>query len=236
MTPRAALIPHALRSGATLRVALLLACALGGAPGCRAPSPEAGAERWREELASWQHPAPLPSFPLVDQRGRAFSLGELRGRPLVVGFIFTRCQVAEACPLTMTRLKETRRLLGANGANGANGAGAANILVVTLDPEHDTPAVLADYARRHGVAFNEGDEDGDADAGGFVLATGSKEVVDALTSLFNVVALRRTGPDGGVDLSHPVKVALLDENLVPVREWRDNNFDPGEIVHASVGQ
>lgn len=228
MTPRAALTRPTARPGAPLGVALAFAC--GVAVGCEAPTsvPASASaptsERWRDELAAWRHPAPLPSFPLVDQAGRAFSLGELAGRPLVVGFIFTRCQVAEACPLTMTRLAELRRVAAPR---------SLNILVVTLDPEHDAPAVLADYARRHGVSL-DGTSAGDAP--GFVLAAGTKEVVDALASLFNVVALRRAAPDGSLDLSHPVKVALLDERLVPVREWRDNNFDPGEIAHASVGQ
>lgn len=164
---------------------------------------------WRAELAAWQHPGALPSFPLVDDSGRAFRLSELKGAPVVVGFVFTRCPVADACPLTMAKLRELKRI-----------APSWQILVVTLDPEFDTPPVLAAYKAKHEVA-------------GVRLATGSKEVVDAMASLFNVVALRRSG----LDIGHPVKVALLDKALRPVHEWHDNQFDPREIVnHASTAQ
>ena len=165
---------------------------------------------WRAELAAWKHPGALPSFPLVDDTGRAFRLSELKGAPVVVGFVFTRCPVADACPMTMAKLAELARI-----------APSLQILVVTLDPEFDTPPILAEYARRHELG------------GGARMATGSKEVVDAMASLFNVVALRRSG----VDIGHPVKVALLDKALRPVHEWHDNQFDPREIVnHASTAQ
>ena len=160
---------------------------------------------WRAQLAAWKHPDPLPSFPLLDDTGRSFSLAELRGEPLFIGFVFTRCPVADACPLTMARLHEIERI-----------APSRKILVVTLDPDFDRPAVLAAFKRKHDVRF--------------LMATGSKEVVDALTSLFNVVALRRR--DG--DIGHPVKLALLDKDLRPVHEWHDNNFDPREIVKGAA--
>lgn len=160
---------------------------------------------WRAQLAAWKHPDPLPAFPLVDDAGRPFSLADLRGEPLFIGFVFTRCPVADACPLTMARLHELERI-----------APSRKILVVTLDPEFDTAPVLAAFKRKHDVQF--------------AMATGSKEVVDALTSLFNVVALRR----GDGDIGHPVKLALLDNDLRPVHEWHDNNFDPREIVKGAA--
>lgn len=166
---------------------------------------------WRAQLAAWRHPDALPAFPLVDDTGRPFTLAELHGAPVLIGFVFTRCPVADACPLTMARLREIERI-----------APSRKILVVTLDPDFDTPAVLAAFKKKHDVRFT--------------MATGSKEVIDALTSLFNVIALRRGAPDSG-DIGHPVKLALLDKDLRPVHEWHDNNFDPREIVkHASTAQ
>jgi protein SCO1/2 len=170
---------------------------------------------WRAQLAAWKHPDALPAFPLVDDTGRAFTLDTLKGEPVFIGFVFTRCPVADACPLTMARLKELERI-----------APSRRILVVTLDPGHDTPPVLAAFKKKHGVQF--------------MMATGTKEVIEALTSLFNVVALTRGGPESG-DIGHPVKLALLDKDLRPVHEWHDNNFDPRVIVkqgapHAPAAQ
>lgn len=157
---------------------------------------------WRAQLAAWQHPAPLPAFPLVDDTGRAFNLADLRGEPVFMGFVYTRCPVADACPLTMARLAELERI-----------APARKIVVVTLDPRFDSPAVLAAYKQKHGVRFT--------------MATGDGEMIEALTSLFNVIALER----GEGNIGHPVKLALLDKDLRPVHEWHDNNFDPREIVN-----
>jgi protein SCO1/2 len=187
------------RTLASLTLVLVSSCAPSSAP------------PWRDELAAWQHPAPLPSFPLVDDGGRAFHLADLKGTPLVVAFVFSRCPMADACPLTMARLRELQRM-----------APSLQILIVTLDPDFDTPAVLAAYGRKHGMQLG----------GGLRLATGSKEVVDAMASLFNVIALRR----GQGEIGHPVKLALLDKNLRPVHEWLDNRFHPREIFDASAAQ
>src|SRR5687767_13822224 len=41
---------------------------------------------WRAELAAWRHPAALPSFPLVDDTSRPFTLDAFKGEPLFIGF------------------------------------------------------------------------------------------------------------------------------------------------------
>jgi hypothetical protein len=84
--------------------------------------------------------------------------------------------------------------------------------VVAADVRRECDAQLAAFKRKHDVQF--------------AMATGSREVIDALTSLFNVIALRR----GEGDIGHPVKLALLDKDLRPAHEWHDNPFDPREIV------
>jgi protein SCO1/2 len=86
-------------------------------------------------------PAPAADFRLVDQDGRAATLAGYRGRPVLVFFGYTRC--ADYCPFTLDRLARAVRELGAK-------AGGARILLVTVDPAHDTPAVLGRYVARFG--------------------------------------------------------------------------------------
>jgi protein SCO1/2 len=201
--------PPASRAVLALHVLVtLLACA-----SCTREAPAGDA--WKAEVASWKHPAPIPDFPLVDQAGRAFHLHDLAGRKTVVAFVFTRCPVADACPMTMSRLQQTSELRPILAPDAQ-----LQFLVVTLDPDYDTPAVLSAYMHKFKV-----------DVPGFTMATSSKEVVDAMSSLFNVIALRRNET-----IDHPVKVALLDEKLAPVREWTNNDFVPEEILDASLGQ
>src|SRR5262249_25585090 len=73
--------------------------------------------------------------------GRAVTLASYRGAPLLVFFGYTRC--ADYCPQTLGRLTRAVRALG-------DGAGGARIVLVTVDPAHDTPAALKAYAARFG--------------------------------------------------------------------------------------
>ena len=77
--------------------------------------------------------APAPHFTLVDQHGAAVSLASLRGRPVVLTFVFAHCQTM--CPFIVATLKR------------AAPEGAA-VLLVTLDPWRDTPSSLAGIARQ----------------------------------------------------------------------------------------
>jgi protein SCO1/2 len=75
---------------------------------------------------------------LEDAQGRPRTLASLRGEPFLVSLVFTRCP--SACPRVVSALK---RLEGE--------APGARFVLITLDPEHDTPAVLADFARERGL-------------------------------------------------------------------------------------
>jgi protein SCO1 len=84
---------------------------------------------------------PAPEFSLVDHHGEPRSLADHRGETVLLFFGFARCP--DVCPLTLERL---RRALDEMGS----AADRARVLLVTVDPEHDTPAVLAEYAAQFG--------------------------------------------------------------------------------------
>ncbi len=85
--------------------------------------------------------APAPDFRLTDPSGRAVTLADYRGRPVLVFFGYTRC--TDFCPLTLDRLSRAVRDLGPR-------AGGARIVLVTVDPANDTPPALARYVARFG--------------------------------------------------------------------------------------
>ena len=79
---------------------------------------------------------PLPGEPSFTERsGRKVSLSDLRGNPWIAGFVFTRC--GGPCPRVMAAL--------ASLAEGLSGTPLKTV-VFTVDPDHDTPGVLAEYA------------------------------------------------------------------------------------------
>jgi protein SCO1/2 len=75
-------------------------------------------------------------FALIDHTGRPVTDEDLRGQWLLVFFGFTNCP--DICPTTMADIVEARALLGADGAK-------LRPVMITADPERDTPEVLAAY-------------------------------------------------------------------------------------------
>lgn len=86
---------------------------------------------------------PVPDFALTDQTGATVRLSQMRGEPVAVTFLYTRCPIATACPMTTAKFSRLQADLEQKGFG--------TLLAVTVDPEHDTPAVLADYAKKAGA-------------------------------------------------------------------------------------
>lgn len=176
---------------------------------CGEPPEKSPAEGWRTAIAEWTAGNPLPSVDLKDANGRAFSLDSTRGQWLVIGFIYTRCPKAEACPLTMTKLVALDTTARGRDLD-------LQILAVTLDPEHDTPEVLRAYGERIGVQPER-----------FTLATGPTELVsEALPSLFNVIAL----PGEAQTLDHTVRIALIDPTGRTAGMWSDSEISSEAVL------
>jgi protein SCO1 len=84
----------------------------------------------------------LPDFQLTDQNGRTVRGGDLRGKVVAIDFIYTRCPLPDVCP----RLSANFAMLQRRFQDRAGGD--LELLSVTVDPDFDTPAVLAEYAHR----------------------------------------------------------------------------------------
>jgi protein SCO1/2 len=89
-------------------------------------------------LAVLGDPQPVPAVPLIDQDGRRFSLGDYRGGPVLVEFIYTNC------PTLCGVLGDTFARLAA--------APGPRLLSISFDPERDDPHALQLYGERYGAA------------------------------------------------------------------------------------
>ncbi len=76
------------------------------------------------------------SFHLNDHLGKPRTLNDFKGKAIVLFFGYTHCP--DVCPTTMIDLKSTMKLLGSK-------ADEVQVLFITLDPERDTQAVLAQF-------------------------------------------------------------------------------------------
>ena len=101
----------------------------------------------------------LPDLSLIDQHGSTVSLASLKGKPVLIDFIYTSC--ASTCPMLTAKMAAIAHQLGP--ALGAD----VTIVSISLDPEHDSPAELEKYAKSHG-----------ADAKGWIFLTGPPAKID----------------------------------------------------------
>ena len=144
---------------------------------------------------------PMPDFSLVNQDAVPVTLHELRGRVVVVGFIYTRCPLPDYCPRVMTNLTTLRdRFRDRLGRDLV-------LLTITFDPQHDTPARMKEYGARFG-----------ADIPGWHLLTGSREETTRVCTRLGVEFY----PEEGM-LTHSLQTAVIarDGRLAARVEGKD---------------
>jgi protein SCO1/2 len=126
----------------------------------------------------------MPDFTLTDQAGRALKLSSFAGQLVAVDFIYTRCPLPDVCPRLSANFARLQRRF----------AGRIVLLSITLDPLHDTPEVLAEYAQRWR-----------ADSSTWRFLTGSEEDIKKTAGHFGVVYW----PEEGA-ITHTSSTAIID--------------------------
>ena len=87
----------------------------------------------------------VPDFELKNQDGHAIHLGQYRGRALLVTFIYTRCPLPNFCPRMTRNFAAIESQLAGDPALLKK----TQLICVSFDPEHDTPARLRAYGAKY---------------------------------------------------------------------------------------
>ncbi|MBN9075138.1 MAG: SCO family protein [Rhizobiales bacterium] len=87
---------------------------------------------------------PAPDFTLRTADGRVVRLHDLRGKVVVVHFIYTSCP--DVCPLHAEKIAEIQKMV-----NDTPMKGRVTFVTITTDPTRDTPDVLRKYGPAHGL-------------------------------------------------------------------------------------
>lgn len=97
--------------------------------------------RQAEVLRLGRHALPrlgnVPPFALTDQNGQIFGSQQLQGKVWIADFIYTTCP--GPCPMISSRMSEAQKPLRDTGVK---------LVSFSVDPAHDTPAVLRGYAEK----------------------------------------------------------------------------------------
>lgn len=132
--------------------------------------------------------ATIPDFSLTDQNGKQVTRRDLLGSTTIVGFIFTRC--LGTCPMVTGTMARLQKELPAD----------VKLVSLSVDPTHDTPAVLKEYADKT-----------QADPERWRFLTGDEEAMYRLIrDGFKVGVMVNPNPSEGELITHTTRLALLD--------------------------
>lgn len=125
-------------------------------------------------------------FTLIDQAGHVRSDRDFRGRYMLIYFGYSFCP--DVCPTTLGVIGDALDKLGAARAKIVP-------IFITIDPERDTPKVLAEYVKAFGPDF--------------VGLTGTPGQLKAVEKLYRVYAVKRV-----IDPAHPERGYAMDHSSV----------------------
>ncbi|WP_257461943.1 SCO family protein [Archangium lipolyticum] len=149
----------------------------------------------RQRTATLERYGQLPAFTFTRQDGKPFGLEQLKGRPFVANFIFTRCPTI--CPVFTQKMARFQK-------QTADIGGQLALVSFSVDPQYDTPERLTAYGAKHGAdparwSFLTGDYNAlkETVVGGFKMAMGRNEQdPDDIPNIFHgshFVLVDRTG-------------------------------------------
>ncbi|HUA68063.1 MAG TPA: SCO family protein [Candidatus Saccharimonadales bacterium] len=107
-------------------------------------APEAPLDDSQPLVIPPDHPRQLVDFSLTDQYGRTVTRADLKGKFLVVSFLFTSCSLT--CPIVSGQMAQIQQL--------TTNQPDVQLVSLTVDPEDDTVPVLAKYGERFGAETN----------------------------------------------------------------------------------
>lgn len=149
---------------------------------------------------------------LTDQEGKAVGLDVFKGHPTVISMFYANC--AYVCPALITKVQDFESHLTDAERNDLR------VLLVSFDPERDTPDVLMSKVEKHGV-------DGER----WKLARADEGKVREIAALLGF--LYRRLPDG--NYNHSTVVTLLDRTGVPVARIEELGDSDEPLVKALRG-
>lgn len=121
-----------------------------------------------------------------NDQGTKVTLSKWKGRPVVIGMAYTSC--SHTCPLILKKMREVEKKLGLEKT--------ADFVVVSFDPENDTPAVWAEYRKKSEIT-----------AANWHFLSGSEQATRTLSMLLGIKY--KKDPETGA-IMHDNKILMLD--------------------------
>ena len=150
---------------------------------------------------------PAPAFTLTAQDERRVSLADLRGKVVVLTFIYATC--ADTCPLLTAKMVALQRRLGSDFAQ------RVFFVSITVDPERDTPAVLKGYGVAHGARFD-----------GWAFMTGTPAEIREVAKRYGIFSKKTARGD----VDHTFLTSVIDARGRLRVQYLGVRFEPTELL------
>lgn len=151
-------------------------------------------------------PWTLPDFELTDTQNQPFRLSGIDGDLALIYFGYTHCP--DVCPLTLLDVKEA--------LTGLEGSQRVKVILITVDPDRDTPAALASYLS----AFSPD----------FIGLSGDSQTLAEVIKPFRVVAEKEelSGSATGYLVNHTARLYLVNTKPEVLLTY-GFGFDPADL-------
>lgn len=149
------------------------------------------------------------NYRLTDLNGGTERFFGLDRKPTLVSFFYAEC--AEGCPLVLDNIAEVLRKLPKDLRDGLA------VVSISIDPVHDTPAVLADYSKPFVNEFKN-----------WRFATTTGDTIMMLTSDLGFAFEKK--PDGSID--HLNRITLINSSGLVLKHFYGTNITSEEVAEA----
>ena len=135
-----------------------------------------------------QSPDPAYNFQLTDDIGQRVQLSDFQGKLVVLYFGYTYCP--DVCPATLTEMDKGVKILGTK-------AEEIQVIMISVDPERDSPAALAEYMKHFNPTF--------------IGLTGTPEQIALVATPFGIYYEKDTsGGEEGYLVNHTASLLVID--------------------------
>ncbi|MEJ6846842.1 SCO family protein [Sinorhizobium fredii] len=153
-----------------------------------------------------------PAFTLQDAAGRTVRLSDLRGKVVVLNFVYANCP--DVCPLHAERIAELQGMI-----NQTPMKAMVEFVTITTDPKHDTDTVLREYGPAHGL-----------DPVNWIFLTATQnQPEDSTRKIAESYGLKFTESEEGMQM-HGIVTHVIDQNGRLRARFHGLKFEPVNLV------
>jgi len=156
----------------------------------------------------------IPDVPLTNQDGKPLHLDQLKGKAVLVTFVYTRCPQPTFCPRISSQFASIHDEL----AKKPDDYNRTHLLSISLDPSYDTPPVL----KKYGLAYMDNNPAGFAH---WEFASTTPEDLSKLAKAFGLEYFQQDN-----QIVHNMNTVLLSPDGTVAKTWEGNEWKTGDAL------